>query len=91
MNDVIRGQLGLEDDVQGVRVDAIKRNSDAYREGIEEDDIITHVNSDPVPTVAAFRAALQKAAGDYAKLTVRRQIRRGEWVSLVYAIQVPAE
>lgn len=85
----LKSRLGLDASEHGVLVEAVKKNSDAHREGIDEGDLISAVNSKSVDTVADFRAALQGAAGDYAQLTVKRQIQ-GEWVSFLFAIEVPA-
>jgi serine protease Do len=69
-----RSELGLADDVRGALVVDVNPDGPAADKGIRPGDVITEVNHEPVTSVDAVKAALDKAkqAGSNALLLVRR-------------------
>lgn len=68
-------------DVQGVIVIDVKRMSDAWDEGIREEDIVTEVNSVSVRNISEFNREIRKVEkGEVAKF----QILRREGTSAVF-------
>ncbi|MCH2450153.1 MAG: Do family serine endopeptidase [Gracilimonas sp.] len=62
----IRNQFGIGNDVQGIIVERISQSSNAYERGLRSDDIITKVKRTKVETTSEFYKEVEKAveAGD---------------------------
>jgi serine protease Do len=58
----IARQLGLSESVEGIVVTDISRSSEAYRQGLQQGDVITAVNREPVSTVSEFNEILSGVA-----------------------------
>jgi serine protease Do len=60
----------------GVRVDSVNPHSDAYRKGVQSDDIVTAVNGTPVTMTAQINnITADMKPGDTITLTIRRDRR----------------
>ena len=72
----IRSQLRLGNDIQGVVVAGVNRNSDAARKGIDRGSVIISINGQPTRTPAEAAAAVEaaRAAGrDAVAMFVKRR------------------
>ena len=54
----IRNQYGINDEVNGVLITKIDKNSDAYKKGVQVGDIIISINQDEVTSAKQFRTLL---------------------------------
>lgn len=70
-------RLGLEPNRDGVVVTAISRNSNAYRQGLREGDVIFSVSRNPVKSVSDFNNEMRKLTQKDDAVAVLRIIRGG--------------
>ena len=63
--------LGYPDDVAGVQVLSVEPNSDAFRAGLREGDVVTEINRKPVADIKELMAQADEA-GEELLLHVRR-------------------
>jgi serine protease Do len=61
INDILRAEFMVPDDVNGVVITAVPNNSPAAEKGLMPGDVIVEVNQQPVASVQELRAALQTA------------------------------
>lgn len=86
---VLNQRLDLPEGTVGIYVDAVRKNSPAWDEGIAEGDVITHIDRTPITATSDFESIFDRAGADdgYARLSVKRLIR-GEWVSFPFTLPV---
>jgi len=89
IDSALNQRLDLPAGTVGIYVDAVKKNSSAWDEGIAEGDVITHIDRTPITSTADFQQIFDRAGADdgYARLSVKRLIR-GEWVSFPFTLPV---
>ncbi|MGI9517637.1 MAG: PDZ domain-containing protein [Pirellulaceae bacterium] len=69
ISDILKAQLGIE---QGVAVTSVTEDGPAIKNGMVPNDIITHLNGDPVGSVEQLRDLLQQSGGESIELTLVR-------------------
>lgn len=75
LTSALRQQLKIDENVKGIIVRSIDPESDVLGRNIRQNDLITHVNQQPVESVKDFKALMQaqrKAGRDYALIRIRR-------------------
>ena len=72
----IAEQLGLEPDQNGVVVTAIRRGSNAYRQGLREGDVITSVSRNDISNISEFNREINKVVESDNNVVLLR-INRG--------------
>ncbi len=73
LNDDIRRQLNIENDIEGVVVTNMSRSSNAFERGLRSQDVVTEVGRKPVGSVSEFYDALKNMDSNIVLLTVSRQ------------------
>jgi len=71
----LAGQLGYEQNQQGVVISDVEATSIAARAGLQQRDLVVDVDGTPVRNIRDFREAMSKAKADTAK-GVRLQVMR---------------
>jgi len=81
----VRRQLGIEDNVEGVVIAGLNRNSDAAKRGLQRGDVILSINQQPTKTATAAAAAVEtarKAGRDTVVLFVKRGSRPPQFIGI---------
>ncbi|MBW7945146.1 MAG: Do family serine endopeptidase [Sphingomonadaceae bacterium] len=81
----VRRQLGVDNDVEGVVIASLNRNSDAAKRGLQRGDVILSINQQPTKTPAAAAAAVdaaRKAGRDTVVLFVKRGSRPPQFIGI---------
>src|SRR5690606_6589427 len=74
----IRKQLGLGDEVNGLVVTGIDRNSIAWEQGLRSEDILMRLNEAPLTSPAELKRLLADAAKQGRKNALLRVYRQGD-------------
>ncbi|MCG2589320.1 Do family serine endopeptidase [Rhodohalobacter sulfatireducens] len=77
LNDNIRNQLDLSENVQGVVVTNISQGSQSYRQGLRRGDVITRVGENEVNNPNEFYSAIQSYIDDETEAVLLRVNRQG--------------
>ncbi len=78
LTDRIAGQLGADDETQGVVVAAVDPNSDAGRKGLRRGDIIMSVNYEAITTADELSAAISSAKSNSRDAVLLRVKQRNK-------------
>lgn len=82
---MIRRQLKLPENLQGVVVTDVSQTSPAFEKGLREGDVITEINRRPVKSVAQFNQEMSRLKSkDVVLLSVQR-----ENASVIIAFELP--
>ncbi|HEX6983362.1 MAG TPA: Do family serine endopeptidase [Balneolaceae bacterium] len=73
----IAQQLGLNPSLKGVVVTGISRSSSAYRQGLQQGDVITEVNRQSVSDVSDFNAIIRDVIESEDQIVLLNVIRNG--------------
>lgn len=77
LNDNIRNQLDLSENIQGVVVTNISQGSQSYRQGLRRGDVITRVGENEVNNPNEFYSAIQNYVDDETEAVLLRVNRQG--------------
>nr|WP_243451700.1 Do family serine endopeptidase [Sphingosinicella soli] len=81
----VRRQLGIDNEVEGVVIASLNRNSDAAKRGLQRGDVILSINQQLTKTPAAAAAAVaaaRKAGRDTVVLFVKRGARPPQFIGI---------
>ncbi|MCW9707107.1 Do family serine endopeptidase [Fodinibius salsisoli] len=77
LNPEIAQQLRLDAGQQGVVVTQVASGSSAQEQGLQQYDVITEINREPITNVSDFRSAINEAADSEDGVVLLRVIRQG--------------
>ncbi|MGM0507027.1 MAG: Do family serine endopeptidase [Bacteroidota bacterium] len=87
LNDNIRQQLSLEQDVEGVVVTEVVSGSRAHRQGLQRGDVIFQVQQTPVGNESEFYGAIEQLRSSGQEVILLRIHRRGSTVYIAFEMQ----
>ncbi len=72
LNDELRAEYKVESTIEGLIVTEVDENSPAFKVGLQEGDVITRVNNQPVKSIAEARV-LKGESGEAVHLKIMRE------------------
>ncbi|MEO6092110.1 MAG: Do family serine endopeptidase [Novosphingobium sp.] len=78
LNPAIARQLGVNENTRGLVVNAVDRNSDAARKGLQRGDIVLTANYAPIATVADLEQVVRAARAASRNAVLLQVQRRGQ-------------
>ncbi|MFH5831508.1 Do family serine endopeptidase [Halalkalibaculum sp. DA3122] len=82
----IAEELQIDPNQNGVVVTNIRRNSDAYRQGLREGDVITSIAKEPVQNVSDFNDIMSQLVEEENQVVLMRILRGGNGLFIAFEL-----